>query len=164
MRPRKPHISMRATRRVAIAVLALAALLVPAAAVGAAEQIRITLVDEPAFWELDDPCTGQALHGEGTESGTIHVVDLGDQGFHARVKVEGSVDLFDDEENFVGTFTYRVNFGDQFPPDAQGAVRFWARGPLEYADGNTATISVFEHAVFAKGDIVKREFVKATCH
>jgi hypothetical protein len=149
-------------RRIAIAALALAALVVPAAA-ASAEQIRITLVDEPAFWTLDDPCTGQPLHGEGTESGTIHVVDLGDQGFHARVKVEGSVDLFDDAENFVATFTYRVNFGDQFPPDGQGGLRFWARGPLEYADGTTAMISVLEHQVFDKGDIVKREFLKTHC-
>jgi len=164
VRATKPQIASLAARRIAIAVLALVALAVPAAAIAAAEQIRITLVDEPAGWDLDDPCTGQALHGLGAESGTVHIVELGDQGFHVRVKVEGSVDLFDDEETFVGTFTYRVNFGDQFPPDGQGGVRFWARGPLDYADGTSAMISVFEHEVFAKGDILKREFVKANCH
>jgi hypothetical protein len=160
----KPHIDARALRQVAIALLALAALVAPTTAGASAEQIKFTLVDEPVFWDLDDPCTGQPLHGEGTDSGTVHIVELGDQGFHIRVKVEGSVDLFDDQESFVATFTYSVNFGDEIPPEGQGATRFWAHGTLEYADGTTAKISVLEHFVYAKGDIVKREFLKARCH
>jgi hypothetical protein len=71
--------------------------------------------------------------------------------------------LYDSEENLVGRWTYRVRFGDQFPPDGQGAVVMIAVGPLEYADGHTAIVQVHEHEGFAKGDILKREFFKATC-
>jgi hypothetical protein len=71
-------------------------------------------------------------------------------------------DLYDSEESLVGTWTYRLWFGDQFPPDGQGAVLMIAVGPLEYADGHTAIVQVHEHEVFAKGDILKREFFKAT--
>jgi hypothetical protein len=159
-----PHIVMRPLRYVAVAVLALAGLGVPATpAAGAAEQIRIDLVDEPAPWEFDDPCTGDAVHGVGLESGTIHIVELGEQGHHDRVKVDGTADLYDDDEVFVGTWTYTVNFGDQFPPDAQGAVTFRAVGPVEYADGTTAVVTLHGHQVFDKGDTQKREFFKATC-
>jgi hypothetical protein len=72
-------------------------------------------------------------------------------------------DLYDSEENLVGTWTYRLRFGDQLPPDGQGAVLMIAVGPLEYADGHTAIVQVHEHEVFAKGDILKREFFKTTC-
>jgi hypothetical protein len=77
--------------------------------------------------------------------------------------VRAVADFFDSENNFVGTWTYRLRFGDQFPPDAQGAVHQIAVGPLEYADGHTAIVQVHEYQVFAKGDILKREFFKATC-
>jgi hypothetical protein len=148
----------------AAAVVAAALILVPAAAVGAgAEQIVITLVDEPAPWEFDDPCTGDHVHGVGLESGVVRITELGDQGHHLRVDVRGVADLYDSDENFVGTWTYRLRFGDQFPPDGQGAVLNIAVGPLEYADGHTAIVQVHEHAVFDKGDIRKREFFKATC-
>lgn len=160
----RPQINTRTMRHLVLAALALIALAVPAAAVGAgAEQIVITLVDEPAPWEFDDPCTGDAVHGVGLESGVVRITDLGDQGHHVRVDVRGVADLYDSEENFVGTWTYRLRFGDQFPPDGQGAVLLLAVGPLEYADGHTAIVQVHEHEVFGKGDIQKREFFKATC-
>jgi hypothetical protein len=146
------------------AALILAGLVVPATAVGAsAEQILITLVDEPAPWEFDDPCTGDAVHGVGLESGVIRITELGERGHHERVDVRGVADLYDSDENLVGTWRYRLRFGDQFPPDGQGAVLLIAVGPLEYADGHTAIVQVHEHAVFDKGDITKREFLKATC-
>jgi hypothetical protein len=146
------------------AALILAGLVVPATAVGAsAEQIVITLVDEPAPWEFDDPCTGDAVHGVGLESGVIRITELGDQGHHDRVNVRGVADLYDSDENLVGTWTYRLRFGDQFLPDGQGAVLLIAVGPLEYVDGHTAIVQVHEHAVFDKGDITKREFFKSTC-
>jgi hypothetical protein len=149
---------------VVAAALSLVALVVPAAAVGAgAEQIVITLVDEPAPWEFDDPCTGDAVQGVGLESGVIRITELGDQGHHLRANVRGVAELFDSDGNFVGTWTYHLRFGDQFPPDGQGAVLLIAVGPLEYADGHTAIVQVHEHAVFDKGDIPKREFFKATC-
>jgi hypothetical protein len=149
---------------VVAAALILVGLVVPATAVGAsAEQIVITLVDEPAPWEFDDPCTSDAVHGVGLESGVIRITELGERGHHVRVDVRGVADLFDSEENFVGTWTYRLRFGDQFPPDGQGAVLLIAVGPLEYADGHTAIVQTHEHAVFDKGDITKREFSKATC-
>jgi hypothetical protein len=149
---------------VVAAALILAGLVVQAAAVGAgAEQIVITLVDEPAPWEFDDPCTGDAVQGVGLESGVVRITELGDRGHHVRVDVRGVADLADSDGNFVGTWTYRLRFGDQFPPDGQGAVLNIAVGPLEYADGHTAIVQVHEHAVFDKGDITKREFFKATC-
>jgi hypothetical protein len=149
---------------VVAAALSLVALVVPAAAVGAsAEQIVITLVDEPAPWEFDDPCTGDAVQGVGLESGVVRITELGDQGHHVRVNVRGVAELFDSDGNFVGTWTYHLRIGDQFPPAGQGATHLIAVGPLEYADGHTAIVQVHEHAVFDKGDITKREFFKATC-
>jgi len=56
-----------------------------------------------------------------------------------------------------------LSFGDQFPPDGQGAVLLIASGPLEYADGSSAIVHVHSHEVFGKGDIVKREFFKTAC-
>jgi hypothetical protein len=148
---------------VVVAAVGLGALIAPAAGAAGAEQIVITLTDEPAPWEFDDPCTGEAVHGVGLESGVLRFTDLGDRGRHVRVNVRGVADLYDSEENLVGTWTYRLRFGDQVPPDGQGAVLLLAVGPLEYADGHTAIVQVHEHEVFAKGDILKREFFKATC-
>jgi hypothetical protein len=149
---------------VVAAALSLVALVVPATAVGAdAEQIVTTLVDEPAPWDFDDPCTGDAVHGDGLESGVLRVTEPGDQGHHLRVNVRGVVELFDNDDTLVGTWTYHLRFGDQFPPDGQGAVHLIAVGPLEYADGHRAIVHVHEQAVFDKGDITKREFFKATC-
>jgi hypothetical protein len=149
---------------VVAAALSLVALVVPAAAVGAdAEQIVDTVTDEPAPWDFDDPCTGDAVHGDGLESGVVRITELGDRGHHLRVNVRGVVDLYDSDGNFVGTWTYQLRVGDQFPPDGQGAVLTIAVGPLEYADGHTAIVQVQEHRVFDKGDIPKREFFKATC-
>jgi hypothetical protein len=146
-----------------IAIVALAALIAPANARGAAEQIVIDVVDEPVTFEFPDPCRGGTLDAEGTESGIIRITDLGDQGHHVRVDVRGTVDLFDDAGAFVGTWTYRLRFRDQFPPDAQGAVMQISVGPLQYADGTRAIVQGHEHEVFAKGDILKREFFKTVC-
>jgi hypothetical protein len=149
---------------VVVAALALGALVAPAVVAAPAEQIVIRLVDEPADLEFEDPCTGEAVHGVGFETGILRITDLGDQGHHQRVTVRGVADLFDSEDNFVGTWTYRLRFIDQFPPDGQGAVHLIAVGPLEYADGHTAIVRVlFEHQVFGKGDILKREFSNASC-
>ena len=38
-----------------------------------------------------------------------------------------------------------------------------AVGPLEYADGSTAVVTQRGHQVFEKGDLLKREFLKAAC-
>ena len=146
----------------ALAVVALGLLVVPAAG-ASAEQIVITLVDAPNFWEFEDPCTGDPVHGDAVENGVLRVTDLGEQGFHLRVKARGEVDLLDDEDEFVGTWTYDLRVGDQFPPDGQGAFHLIASGPVEYADGSTAKLHVHLHAVFEKGDEVKREFFKAVC-
>jgi hypothetical protein len=148
---------------VVVAALSLGALGAPAAVGAGAEQVVFTLVDEPAPWDFDDPCTGDAIHGLGLESGVIRFTDLGDRGRHIRINVRGVADFFDSEENFVGTWTYRLRFGDQFPPDAQGTVHQIAVGPLEYADGSTRIVQVHEHEVFGKGDILKREFLRTTC-
>jgi hypothetical protein len=148
---------------VMVAAVGLGSLIAPAAAGAAAEQFVVKLVDEPAPWEFDDPCTGEAVHGVGLESGVVRFTDLGDRGRHVRVNVSGVANLYDDEDNFVGTWTYRLRFRDQFPPDEQGAVLLLAVGPLEYADGSTRIIQVLEHEVFGKGDILKREFFKTTC-
>ena len=56
-----------------------------------------------------------------------------------------------------------MTFGDQFPPDAQGAAHFVSIGPIAYADGSTATLHVHGTTVFAKGDTVKHDFLRATC-
>ena len=147
-----------------VAALALGALTLPAAVAAPAEQFVITLTDEEAPWEFDDPCTGDPVQGVGIENGVLRITELGDRGHHDRVNVRGVADLFDSDDNFVGTWTYRLRFVDQFPPDGQGAVLLIAVGPLEYADGHTSIVRVlFEHTVFAKGDVVKRQLSNATC-
>ena len=120
-----------------------------------ADQIVVTLVDEPAPWEFEDPCTGVEVHGVGIENGTLRVTDLGDQGIHVRVRVSGTAELFDSDDNLVGTWTYRLVFTDQIPPDGQGAVHFTASGPVTYVGGRTAILHVFHHHVFDKGDVEK---------
>jgi hypothetical protein len=96
-----------------------------------------------------------AFHGIGHENGVVRVTDLGDQGFHVRVKVHGVAELFDDEDNLVGTWTYHLVFTDQIPPDGQGAVHFTASGPIEYLDGRSAILHVSHHHVFDKGEMEK---------
>jgi hypothetical protein len=154
---------MRRVLCAVVAALGLVALVAPAAVGASAEQIVITLVNEPAPWEFDDPCTGDAVHGGGRESGVLRITDLGDLGRHVRVSVTGVADLFDSEENFVGTWTYRLRFADQLPPNRQGTVLLIAVGPLEYADGHTAIVQVHGHELFGSGDILKRQFFKASC-
>ena len=143
--------------------LGLGALVVPAAVAAPGQQIVETLVDEPAPWEFDDPCTGEAVNGAGLESGLVRITDLGERGHHVRVNVHGVADLFDSANNLVGTWTYRLTFRDQFPPDGQGAVTLLAKGALVYADGHTEVVKVHEHQVFAKGDIEKRAVFTTTC-
>jgi hypothetical protein len=159
----QPDVRTRTMRWIAIAILALAGLVIPATAVAAAEHIVIPIVNAPTPWEFDDPCTGDAVHGIGIENGFVKITELGAQGHHVQVRVDGRVDLYDDGDDFVGTWTYRIRFGDQFPPDGQGAVSFQAVGPLEYADGSTAIVTLHEHQVFEKGDMEKRAFIKSSC-
>lgn len=146
-----------------VAAVAFASAIAPTAAGAPAEQFVVEFVDEPAPWEFDNPCTGEAIHGVGLESGVVRFTDLGDRGRHLRINVSGVADLYDDEDNLVGTWTYRLRFRDEFPPDEQGAVLLLAVGPLEYEDGSTRIVQVLEHEVFGKGDVLKREFFKATC-
>jgi hypothetical protein len=141
----------------AIASLAVAALILPAAAVSAgAEQIVIPLVNDVVPIEFDDPCTGEAVHGTAIENGFVHITELGDRGHHVRLKVDGVVDLYNEDDDFVGTWTYRLIFTDQFPPGGQGAAHQTATGPLVYADGHTAVVHVYHHHVFAKGDVERK--------
>ena len=89
--------------------------------------------------------------------------DLGDQGHHERVFTKGIVEFYDDEETFVGMWTYDVRFIDAFPPDAQGHVTYWLAGPMAYADGSRAIVRVLEQQTFAKGDVLKLEFLRSVC-
>jgi hypothetical protein len=155
MRNLRPCLT-RGLRRALVAGLALAALAIPVSATAAAEQIVIPIDDPAVPWEFDDPCTGEAVHGLAHEVGQVRVTDLGDQGFHIRLQVDGVVDLLDDEDNLVGTWTYRIVFTDQFPPDGQGAAHYTASGPVSYVDGSTAILHVFHHHVFAKGDVERK--------
>jgi hypothetical protein len=149
-----------------ISLLGLALLVVlatPAAVLARADQVVFQIVDETFLLEFDDPCTGLALHGDAIENGLVRSTDLGDGGYHDRVAVTGSVDLYDDDDAFVGTWTYRLRFLDQFPPDGQGAVTMFQVGPMRYADGSRAIIQGHSHEVFGKGDVLKREFFKTVC-
>jgi len=149
--------------RIAVAVLAIAAVVIPTTAMAASEHILIPIENEPAPWEFDDPCTGEAVHGLGIENGVLWVTDLGDQGIHVRVDVRGEADLYNAGGELVGRWTYRLHFGNQFPPDGQGADHMTASGPLEYANGSTAIVHVFHSHVFAKGDTEKRVRDWASC-
>jgi hypothetical protein len=134
---------------------AIGMLLTPTVIDAAAQQIVFELVDEEAPWEFDDPCTGIAVHGVGIENGIVRITELGDKGHHVRVAVTGVADLYDDEDNLVGTWTYRLRFTDQVPPGGQGAVHMTASGPVAFATGGNAILHVFHRHVFAKGDVEK---------
>jgi hypothetical protein len=136
---------------------------VPATIRAGALQEVVAIVDEVVATEFDDPCTGVAVHGDAVENGTLRFTDLGDRGYHLRIDVRGEVDLHDDADAYVGTWSYRLTFRDQFPPDAQGAVRNVAVGPIVYADGSTALVQGHTHEVFGKGDLVRLEFFKTIC-
>ncbi len=138
-------------------------LVVPAPVAASAEQIVISVVDEPVTFEFPDPCRGGTLNAEGTENGIVRVTDLGDQGHHVRVNVRGVVELYDEAGTLVATWTYHLRFLDQFPPDGQGAVQQISVGPFVYVDGTSAIVQGHEHEVFGKGDVLKREFFKTTC-
>ena len=149
---------------VLLVILGSGAVVAPAALGAPAEQVVNEFVDEPFPWEFEEPCTGEVVHGTGFETGIARFTDLGEQGHHERVDTTGVADLYDENDEFVGTWTYRLGFRDQFPPDAQGSVIGWAVGPIEYADGDTAILRLlFDRKVFGKGDVIKREFTKATC-
>ncbi len=136
-------------------VMAVALALGGPATAAPAEQLVFTLADEPAPWEFEDPCTGVMVQGIGVENGIVRLTDLGDQGTHFRVKVTGVADLFDNRDNFVGRWTYRLVATDQIPPDGQGAVHFTASGRVAYVGGRTAILHVFHHHVFDKGEVEK---------
>ena len=147
-----------------LAGLVLGVLGAPPATAAPAEHVVIPIVNVLEPIDFEDPCTGLALHGIATENGEAHIVDLGDRGHHVRIETLGVVDLYDEQDEFVGTWTYRLRFGDQYPPDGQGAVHMSAVGRLTYADGDVAIVRVlFEHEVFGKGDVSKREFANASC-
>ena len=109
---------MRRNRRrtgllAAIATVALAAVVVPAAALAAAEHILIPIVDQPTPGDLfEEPCTGTVVHGIGIENGQVKITELGPQGHHVQLRVDGEVVLLDDEDDPVGTWTYHIRFSD----------------------------------------------------
>ena len=151
---KRRHVGVPVVLCMVVVAVLMGAVGVPAAA-AKAEQTVVTFVDERAPWEFEDPCTGVLVHGVGIENGVARITDLGDQGVHVRVKVSGTADLFDSDGNLVGTWTYRLIFTDQVPPDGQGAVHFTASGPVTYVGGRTAILHVFHHHVFDKGDVEK---------
>ena len=139
--------------------------MVPAAAVATAEHIVIPIVNEPTPVDpFTDPCSGIVVHGTGIENGFVKITELGAQGHHVQVRIDGQVDLENAAEAIVGTWTYRIRFSDQFPPGGQGAVSFQAVGPVVYTNGSSAVITLHSHQVFAKGDTEKRAFEKAKCN
>jgi hypothetical protein len=152
-----------APRQLLVTMLALGALILPAAALAGAEQFVDTWEDAPTPWALVDPCTGEDLSGVGTESGVARATfpDAGVE--HVRVRASGTVDLYDGGGAFVGTWTYHVNLESQVPPDRQGIVHALAVGPLQYADGSAAMVQVQFLLVFEKGETVKRAFQRSTC-
>jgi hypothetical protein len=148
--------------RIVVALLAVAAVLAPAG-LSAPEQVVDAYADRPTPWSFVDPCTDEEVAGLGTESGIARVTLLGDKGEHVRVSGDGVVDLFDGDGAFVGTWSYGFHLTDQIPPDRQGAVSGRASGPLRYADGSVAQVTLRFHYVFAKGNTPKHVFDGGTC-
>lgn len=146
-----------------ITMLALGALVLPAAALAGAEQIVDTWEDAPTPWVLLDPCTGIELQGVGTESGIARATFPPAGVEHVRVQARGTVDLYGGDGAFAGTWTYSINFESQVPPDRQGIVHALGVGPMQYADGRTAIVQAQFLLVFEKGEIVKRAFERSAC-
>ena len=148
--------------RFVVALLAVAAVLAPAAP-GAAEQVVDAYADRPAPWSFVDPCTGAEVGGLGVESGIARATLLGEKGEHVRVSGDGTVDLFDGGAGFAGTWSYSFQLTSQIPPDEQGTLSGRASGPLRYADGSVAQVTLRFHYVFAKGGLPKRVFEGGAC-
>jgi hypothetical protein len=148
-------------------VLAFVAALVPSlvaapAHADAAQQFVIPFSNSPTAFSIQDPCRGGTLNAVGAESGVTRVTELGANGFHMRVNVWGQVQLLAGGA-FVGTWSYRLSFVDQFPPDGQGASTQIAAGPLVYADGSRSIVMALEHVTFGQGDVIKREIFQTAC-
>jgi hypothetical protein len=155
---------MRSTLALLVATISMGLVVAPAVGAPGAEQLVITLEDDPVVIEdFPDPCTGQILQGEGVQNGTIRITELGERGHHVRLDVSGEVDFFDAEGTFVGTWSFETRLRDQLPPDGQGVFRVIDIGPMVYADGTTARFKVNQHEVFEKGDVKKREWIKTSC-
>ena len=149
-------------RRLVLALIGLAFALPPAAG-AAADQIVDRYEDVATPWALVDPCSGEALHGLGTESGIARVTELGDRGEHVRVNADGVVDLYDNDGDLVGTWTYALKLVDQIPPDEQGVLVARAAGQLEYTNGGTSFVTLRLQFVFEKGGSPKRAVESGTC-
>jgi hypothetical protein len=152
-----------ALRRAVVTLLVLGALVLPGFALAAAEQVVDTWHDAPTPWALLDPCSGENLHGVGTESGVARATYLDAGGEHVRVRATGTVDLFDEADHLIGTWSYGLTYDNQIPPAGQGAEHGLVVGPLRYVDGSTKVINLRFHLVFEKGSVVKRAFTKSTC-
>lgn len=149
-------------RRLLPALIALAVALPPAAG-ATADQIVDVYEDVPTPWTLVDPCTGTALHGVGTESGIARVTELGDRGEHVRVNADGVVDLYDDDDELIGTWRYALMLVDQIPPDEQGVFVARAAGQLEYTNGGASFVTLRLQFVFEKGGSPKRVVDSGAC-
>ena len=147
---------------IVVALLAVAAVLAPAG-LGAAEQVVDAYADRPTPWSFVDSCTGEEVAGLGAESGIARATLLGEEGEHVRVSGDGIVDLFDGDGGFVGTWSYSFHLTSQIPPDEQGTLSGRASGPLRYADGSVAQVTLRFHYVFAKGGLPKRVFEGGAC-
>ena len=109
--------------------------------------------------------------GTGLESGTVRITETANGGGHVQVDIEGSVDLYEilggDPENpqlgaYVATWTYSAHLKEEAPPggtEVQGGN--W-HGPIVFADGRTAQLSIGFSFVIGK-DGVKLFNARGTC-
>jgi hypothetical protein len=159
-------------RLIALAATVLVAVVLPTIAAAGAAHFVETFMDEPTSWFGPDPCVGKFVTGTGLESGTVSVVETPNGGFHARVDLHGTVDLY--EANgpgpwdpqpgaFVGTWTYDAKISDQGPPGGGGAVTGVIEGPFVLADGSSPRRQVSFHLTWDKVGPPKVFFAKSVC-
>ena len=114
-----------------------------------------------------DPCVDKVVTGNVTQSGTATFVETPNGGFHVRVVVSGTVDLY--EANgpgpwdpqpgaFVGTWTYEGRSSDQAPSNFKGEVTGVTSGTLELADGRVLRRQVSFHLTFDEPGVPPKVF------
>lgn len=156
---------------IGLAIVGLAAV-APAFAAADGATHTVDTFTETTTWFGPDECSGVTITGTGTQTGTVYEVATANGGFHDRVDLSGSVDLYQangpgpwdpQPGRFVGTWTYTGHTSDQAPPDEAGATTGITAGTLTFPDGSTARRQVMFHITWSTDGPPKLFFAKFIC-
>lgn len=164
----------RASRRLFVAVLTVAALAVPAVAAGGAVQTTESWTNEPVglFYNSGGGfCTGQDVAGYGVASGSAQITETPSGGYHVRGSETTTWQLYEafgppwdvTFGDFVGTWTVTVHFDEQFQPGARASQGSVGAGTVVYADGSTERFQIVFRLVLPPDGPPQLFLVKFVC-